>query len=135
MLRGAGGIAIALPWLEIMAPERPVRAAGTPARRFVGVFTPGGTVLDNWRPTGTETDFTLSTILQPLAPVQPHIMVVDGIDMTCAVGEQNQAGLVALLTGSKQTGSPNDFAANPSIDQVLASRLSANQRLPSLELA
>jgi hypothetical protein len=135
VLRGAGGIAIALPWLEIMAPARPARAAGTPARRFVGVFTPGGTVLDNWRPTGTETDFTLSTILQPLAPVQPHVMVVDGIDMTCAVGEQNQAGLVALLTGSKQTGSPNDFAANPSIDQVLASRLSANLRLPSLELA
>ncbi len=135
VLRGAGSVAIALPWLEIMSPARPARAAAAPAKRFVGVYTPGGTVLENWRPTGTETAFTLSPILQPLAPVKDRILVVDGIDMTCAVGEQNQAGLIGLLTGTSQTGSPKDFASGPSIDQVLASRLSRAQRLPSLELA
>jgi len=62
--------------------------------------------------------------LQPLAAVQQHLMVVDGIDMTCAVGEQNQAGLIGLLTGTSQTGSPVDFANGPSLDQVLATRLS-----------
>ena len=44
VLRGAGSIAIALPWLEIMREERPAHAAGVPARRFIGVYTPGGTV-------------------------------------------------------------------------------------------
>ena len=41
VLRGAGSIAIALPWLEIMGTPR-ARAA-TPANRFVAVYTPGGT--------------------------------------------------------------------------------------------
>jgi hypothetical protein len=135
VLRGAGGVAIALPWLELMAPARSAAAAAPPAKKFVGIYTPGGTELDRWRPTGTETDFKLSQILQPLAAVKQHVMVVDGIDMTCAVGEQNQAGLIGLLTGSSQTGSPNNYSSGPSIDQVLASRLSVGQRLPSLEMA
>jgi hypothetical protein len=52
LLRGGGGVAIALPWLEIMAQE-PARAAAPPAKRFLTVYTPGGSVLENWRPTGT----------------------------------------------------------------------------------
>jgi Protein of unknown function (DUF1552) len=135
LLRGTGSVAIALPWLELMTPERPARAAAPPAKRFVGIYTPGGTVLSNWRPTGTEAAFTLSPILQPLSPVQNRIMVVDGIDMTCALGEPNQAGLIGLLTGTKQSGSPMNFANGPSVDQVLAGRLSHGLRLPSLELA
>lgn len=129
-------MAVALPWLEIMSPERPARAAAAPAKRFVGVYTPGGTVLENWRPTGTEDAFTLSTILQPLAPVKERVLVVSGVDMTCKKGEQNQAGLIALSTGTAQQLIPNnDFASGPSIDQVLAKQLSKNNRLPSLELA
>ena len=128
-------MAIALPWLEAMTPDKPAQAAAPPAKRFVGVFTPGGTVLENWRPTGTENAFTLSKILQPHAPAQKRILVVDGVDMTCAVGDQNQAGLIGLLTGTSQLGSPMNFASGPSVDQVLAQRLSQGLRLPSLELA
>jgi len=135
VLRGAGGIAIALPWLEIMAPERTAKAAPLPATRYISVFTPGGTVLENWRPTGTETSFELSTILKPLEPMREQLLVVDGVDMKSAVGEQNQGGLIAWLTGTQQVGSPNDFASGPSIDQVLAPRLSQGKRLPSLEVA
>jgi hypothetical protein len=128
-------VALALPWLEAMTPDRPAQAAATPAKRFVGVYTPGGTVIENWRPTGTENAFQLSKILQPLAPVQDRILVVGGVDMTCAVGEQNQAGLIGLLTGTSQGSAPGNFANGPSVDQVLASRLSQGLRLPSLELA
>jgi hypothetical protein len=137
VLRGAGGIAVALPWLEIMAPERPARAAALPAKRFVAVYTPGGTVLERWRPTGFEDDFKLSPILAPLEQVMQHLLVVSGVDMTCAVGEQNQAGLIALLTGTAQQmpGGASGYASGPSIDQVLASRLSRAQKLQSLELA
>lgn len=136
VLRGAGSVAIALPWLEAMAPEKPAHAAPAAARRFVGIYTPGGTVLENWRPTGTENDFALSPILTPLSAVRNHVLVVDGIDMTCAVGEQNQAGLIGLWTGTSQASAAGDFFANgPSIDQVLAPRLSQGNRLSSLELA
>jgi Protein of unknown function (DUF1552) len=135
VLRGAGSVAIALPWLEAMLPEGHAQAAAPPARRFVGVYTPGGTVLDFWQPGGSEHDFVLSPILAPLASVREHVTLLSGIDMTCAVGEQNQAGLIGLWTGSQQATTSGRFATGPSIDQVLAPRLSAGQRLASLELA
>ncbi|RYZ05404.1 MAG: DUF1552 domain-containing protein [Myxococcales bacterium] len=135
MLRGAGSIAVALPWLEAMAPERSARAAAAPAKRFIGVYTPGGTVLEKWRPIGSEESFELSPILAPLQAMKSRVLVVDGIDMTCAVGEQDQAGLVGLWTGTSQSGSATGYASGPSIDQVLAERLSTGQRLASLPLA
>ena len=106
VLRGAG-IAIALPWLEAMGFPREAQAAN-PAKRFVTVFQPGGTVLDNlkgenrWRPTGTETNFTLSPILAPLEPIRKKLLVVDGLSMKSAMGEQHQAGIIAWLTGTTQ---------------------------------
>jgi hypothetical protein len=124
VLRGAGTIAIALPWLEA---HGPARAAG-PANRFVTVFVPGGTVLEKWRPSGSETQFTLSPILAPLAPIQRKLLVIDGLDMASAVGEQHQAGIVAWLTGTPQSDSRREFAAGPSIDQVIATRISRGKK-------
>ncbi|MEO6601586.1 MAG: DUF1552 domain-containing protein [Polyangiaceae bacterium] len=146
VLRGAGSIAIALPWLEIMREAKPARAAGVPAKRFVGMYTPGGTVHasgtgsypEQWTPTGTETDFALSRILKPYEPVKPQLLVLSGVDMpSAAAGEQQQGGVVAWLTGSEQASNAGvlGFATGPSIDQVLSSRLNKGSRLSSLELA
>ncbi|WP_437842378.1 DUF1552 domain-containing protein [Sorangium sp. So ce1153] len=136
MLRGAGAIAIALPWLEIMGPERTARAAPAPAKRFLAVYTPGGTLIDRWRPTGTETSFTLGPILSPLAPVQDRLLVVDGLDMDSARGEQHQAGILAWLTGTPQQLVPGGYASGPSVDQVIASRISAGIKAKaSIQLA
>jgi len=143
VLRGAGSIALALPWLELMREERPAHAGGPLARRFVGVYTPGGTVhlgrdgTDKWTPTGTETDFALSPILTPLAPVQKQLIVPTGIDMVSAIGEQQQAGIVALLTGTPQARLSDGrlgYASGPSLDQVIAGLLPKTD-LPSLGLA
>ena len=141
VLRGAGSIAIALPWLEVMRQERPAHAAGAPAKRFVGVYTPGGTVHTNgadipehWSPTGTETDFTLSRILTPYEPIKSQLLVLDGIDMKSAVGEQQQSGVIAWLTGTGQKAL-GGYSTGPSIDQVLSGRLSTGQASSSLELA
>jgi len=135
VLRGAGSVAIALPWLEIMASE-PARAAGAPAKRFMTVFTPGGSVLENWLPTGDENHVVLSPILKPLAPVMDRVLIPTGIDMQSADGEQNQAGIVAWLTGTKQnTAAGASYASGPSIDQVLAPKLSKGLKLPSLQVA
>jgi len=128
VIRGAGSIAIALPWLEIMQPEPRASAAATPAQRFVAVYTPGGTVRAKWVPTGTETAFTLSPILKPLAPVQDKIIVVDGLDMKSAVGEQHQAGIIAWLTGTAQSAANRNYAGGPSVDQVIATRISAGKK-------
>jgi hypothetical protein len=139
MLRGAGGLAIGLPWLEIMGTPAIARAGGT-ATRFVTVYTPGGTVTDNgagenrWRPTGTEDDFTLSPILAPLEAIKAKLLVVDGLSMQSAVGEQHQAGIIAWLTGTTQGGA-GGYSQGPSIDQVIASRISGRTPMPSLQMA
>ena len=95
VLRGAGSIAIALPWLEIMKPEGKAWAAGTPASRFVAIYWPGGTVRAKYTPTGTETAPFSAPSSSPLEPVRSRILVIDGLDMQSAVGEQHQAGIIA----------------------------------------
>jgi hypothetical protein len=134
VLRGAGSIAIGLPWLECMEDAK-AQDAPTTAQRFVAVYQPGGTVIDRWRPTGTETAPVLSSILSPLEPVKDKILIVDGLEMKSAVGEQHQAGIIALLTGTIQTASRSNYAGGPSIDQVLAKRISVGKPIGSMPVA
>jgi hypothetical protein len=127
VLRGAGSIAIALPWLEIMGHDELAHAAGAPAKRFLSVFQPGGTVLDRFWPSAA--DPTASSILAPLAAHKAKLLVLKGLNMDCAVGEQHQAGIIAFLTGSQQVGSPKDYSSYASIDQVIAKRFQADPQL------
>ncbi len=97
VIKGAGTIAIALPWLEIMGRGSKARAqtASVPLKRFVTVYQPGGAVRsgangDKYTPTGTETAFTLSPVLAPLADYQSRLLVVDGTNLTC--GDQSKYG-------------------------------------------
>jgi hypothetical protein len=135
VIRGAGSIAIALPWLEAMAPVRRAHAQAAAARRFVVVFQPGGTVRNRYTPTGSETAFTLSPILEPLAPMRDKLLVIDGLDMKSAVGEQHQCGIIALLTGTTQRGGGSGYAGGPSVDQVIAGRISAGKPRASIQMA
>ena len=127
VLRGAGTIAIALPWLEIMGHEKLAHAAGAPAKRLLTVYQPGGTVLDKFWPTAA--DPSKSSILAPLAANKSKLLVLKGLNMDCAVGEQHQAGIIGFLTGSQQTGSPKDYSSYPSIDQVIAKTLQSDEKL------
>jgi len=137
VLRGAGSAAIALPWLEAMAPERSSLAAPAPPRRFLAVYQPGGSILERWTPTGTEESFTLSPILAPLEAVKEQILVLSGVDMkSCANSSQYAGGMLAWLTGTSRPGSyQTTFAQAPSIDQLLADRISGKRPIASLNLA
>jgi hypothetical protein len=148
VIRGAGTIAIALPWLEIMGESRPARGQSTtkmPFKRFVTVYQPGGTVrqpTDNYTPTGSDTSLTLtgSKILAPLDPVKSKLLVIDGLNCTCGDQskysvEQHQGGGMGFLTGGIQPGANNFMKSSPSIDQVLAQTLSKGQKKGSLQFA
>jgi hypothetical protein len=141
VIKGAGGIAIALPWLEAMTRRRSAQAASPPnaPKRFLAVYTPGGTVPEKWTPTGSETDFTLSPILAPLEPVKSRILVLSGLHLKCGDQsvfnvEQLQGGMMGWLTGLVQPAG-GSYVKGPSIDQVLAPRLSTGKPLPSLQMA
>jgi hypothetical protein len=150
VIRGAGSIAIGLPWLECMTSDKEAKAAPpATAQRFIAVYYPGGVVRrgaqgDRYTPTGTETAPVLSQILAPLEPVKSKINIIDGLNMNSAVGEQHQAGIIALLTGTEQGTAAQPapaavpagaWAKGPSIDQVIATRFLTGKPIKSLELA
>lgn len=149
MLRGAGGVAIGLPFLGAMLD--PLRTVAQPAaipKRFVVMFTSNGTIGDRWRPSGGETDFTLSEILEPLTPHRDDIVVLDGIDMVTAMensGGRNghDIGMGHCLVARPLVPGPSGFgefghlwdgsAGGISLDQHVANHLGADSRYRSLE--
>lgn len=141
VLRGAGTIAIGLPWLECMEDDVKAQSASTTAQRFIGVYQPGGTVIDKWRPTGSETAPVYGSILAPLEPVKDKVLVVDGLEMKSAIGEQHQAGIISFLTGAVQGVAQKYSASKPgadnaSIDQIIATKISKGKKpLSSLQVA
>jgi hypothetical protein len=142
VLRGVGGAAIALPWLEAMGLPR-ARAAGLASgfpKRFIAWFTPNGNLREQWAPSGGETSFALSRILRPLEPFKDHLVVLDGLDNEAGKhgpGDQHQKGMGTLLSGTECVGNGSIARASGGItlDQQLVKSLQPKTKLPSLELA
>ena len=66
-LRGAG-VALALPWLEAMAPRAfagAKAAAAKPPVRMAFLFTPNGMIPSAWDPKEVGANFSLSPTLEP----------------------------------------------------------------------
>ncbi len=141
----AGGAAALFPWLRATARAQ---AASSPLPKLLLFFTPHGTVWDQWRPQGGETDFTLSPILEPLAAYRERMVIVDGIEMVSGTDYYIPHTYTMPLLW---TGSPIDTAAGGfcredhggrcfgwntgiSVDQFIASQLSDALPYPTIEL-
>jgi len=148
LLLAGGGAAALLPWLEVFHSGR-LRSANaqaqTPAKRFMVFFYPGGVIRDKFWPTGTETNFTLPYISEPLTPYKDKLLIMDGLqqnNMDEGVGHPHIRGMVGLLTGKVVVPGPyafflggtTDFAQAPSIDHMIGNKISAGLRFPTLEL-
>jgi hypothetical protein len=142
VLRGAG-VALGLPWLESLAPRGARAAAPEPRRTFVGFFFPCG-VADYWRParTGVGSEWSLSPILEPLAPVKSHLTVLANVGNYGPFGghiEPSHSHLTgAFLTCTKAKG-PDIGPTGPwtngvSVDQVIAQAIGGRTKLPSLQV-
>lgn len=145
VLRGAGGLAVGLPFLSgMLLPGRSHADDSTPTRLVI-FYSPGGTLLDQWRPQGTSTDFSLQPMMMPLAPYLDKLVFLDGVDMPITQignGHPHSRGMAGVLTGQQllpgnfnTNGGNAGFAAGPSVDQIVAAKISAGLRLPSLELS
>lgn len=138
-LRGAGGITFALPFLELTAPRRAFAQTASGPKRFVVFFHHQGTVLDQWRPTGTETNFTLPRLLAPLETFKSELTIIHGVGNGASSylsGNDHDRSRASLLTGSGYgSGAPLDrLSGAPSIDQIIASRISGSTPFPSVNL-
>jgi hypothetical protein len=146
LLRGVGGVALALPFLDAMRPRIAEAAPGVP-KRFVVFFSANGMIKDQWQPSGTETEFNLSPILTPLAAHKSDLLIMRGLNNEASyIYEPNahDASMATMLTASKLLMGPSgtgraghvlDGTANgPSIDQEVARVIGAATKIPSLEL-
>lgn len=151
MLRGAGGVLMGLPLLDVMTSARPVLAQSVPGytalghpKRFIVVFSPNGTIPQNWTPSGAGENFEFSPILEPLSPFRNKVLIVDGVDQTGGSGgDAHQSGFQGMLTG--QVCNPGPFmggdgksagwANGISVDQRVADVIGQETPFRSLELA
>src|SRR5207249_11318575 len=84
----AGGVAMALPWLEslpVAAAVRSDRSSGFP-KRFARLFTGNGINGNHWWARGNCAEMTLSRSLQPLHTLKLKINVINGLCNNPAVG-------------------------------------------------
>src|SRR5262245_37185539 len=133
------GVTVALPFLDAMLPAF---AATPPApRRLAVTYVPNGIVMENWTPREEGSAFTLSPILEPLAPFRDQIVVLTGLASKPAfpgpgegTGDHVRAA-ATFLTGAhpKKTEGP-DIRAGISMDQIAAKELSKDVQLASLEV-
>jgi hypothetical protein len=144
VLASLGASAALAPWVPLL------NASGqesTIPRRLILFFTPHGTVWNQWRPTGSGNNFTLSRILAPLASVQKKIVVIDGLGMRAdGVGAPHTKGPALLWTASPllddgtftrddcSGGCSFGWNSGPSFDQVLAQRALGTTPFASYEL-
>ncbi len=145
LLRGAGGVAIGLPFLSAMLRPGHTHAQSDTPTRLIVFYNPGGTLLDRWRPTGSERDFTLQPMMSSLSPFSDRLVFVDGVDLSVTrlgFGHPHSRGMGGVLTGQQllagnynTNGGNAGFSAGPSIDQVIADSISTGTRFPSLEFS
>ena len=139
VLKGAGGIAVALPFLDAMFRPRRARAAVGKAKRLITFFSANGTIMNNWQPTGGETDFVLSDILSPLQAHRDRLTIIKGLNNEVSYKSpgSNPHDLAAgtMLTAMPLRIGPSGLGraghivdgtvGGPSLDQVLANKLVA----------
>ena len=99
ILRGAGA-AVALPWMESLAPAATQDAPAAFPKRFGVVFMGNGINENHWSASGQGADMQLSKTLSPLEPIKQKINVIDGLFNKEATGK----GIHPAQTGNLLSG-------------------------------
>jgi len=106
-------------------------AAGGPPLRFVTTWNGTGNCnIEAWRPTGSETSFTLSDVLSPLQPFKSQLVVIEGLENKAAAAAGVPVGHGTQVSMTL-TGAPGGAG---SIDQRIADAIRGSSPFHSLPL-
>jgi hypothetical protein len=121
-------------------------AGVAPKKRFIGLFSPNGTIPSAFFPAGTaaDTPLSLGPILAPLEKHKSRLLVLKGVHMTSAnvpqPGGPHMKGPGAMFTAGKLlegsfpgAGGPAGYADRISVDQYIAARIGTATTFRSLE--
>ena len=129
------GAAIALPWLEAMAPRSALAASdsGKPPVRLAFLYVPNGMQMNKWTPSSEGANYELPELLQPLRDIRNDVLVLSGL---AALEGGHDGGNHAPAMGCFLTGVQprRDARVGISADQLAAGKIGHLTRLPSLEI-
>jgi hypothetical protein len=147
-LRGLGAC-LALPQLESLGntisaasdPRLPgTTTTGNPLRTAF-LYVPNGVNVDQWRPTGSGSNYQLSETLQPLDKFRQDLQIFSGLAHANGTagkdgpGDHARAG-ATFLTGTRpKKTAGSDIRAGISVDQLAANQFGTQTRFTSLELS
>lgn len=145
ILRGAG-VALALPWMESLAPKT-ARAADTIRKRYLPIYLPNGSA-EFWKPAGpgVAEGWKLSSILEPLQALKAKVTVLTNMengtsfnaDSSASVepshGRQPGAWLTCFDPGAVRAQLGLTEANYPSVDQRIAKFLKGTTPFDSMQM-
>ena len=138
VLKGVGA-AVALPLLDAMNPAGVAwaqTAAGKSPHRLAFVGFPHGAVMRHFKPEQTGRDYTMTRILEPLAPYREHMTIVTGLRNKPAESPEPHAYIEQTwlsCVSPKEAGVAGPDAG-VTADQFAARHIGQETRIPSLEL-
>ncbi|HZO51578.1 MAG TPA: DUF1552 domain-containing protein [Bryobacteraceae bacterium] len=146
-IRDLGISAAAIPFIAGLPSLASTASSAARKQRLVLMFSPNGTIPDQFWPAEEGEEFTLKRILQPLEPFKKQLLTLRGVsNKVRGDGDGHMRGMSCLLTGIElfpgniQGGSdtPAGWAKGISIDQEIRNffqgRDETRTRLGSLEL-
>ena len=145
-LRGLGTI-IALPMLDAMLPSMSAFAqtvgntSGGFPKRLAFVYVPQGKNMEDWTPKTFGENYDLPMILEPLKDHQKDFNLITGLALEQANSMGDGGGDHARASATYLTGchpkktAGADIKAGISVDQIAATKIGGQTRLPSLELS
>jgi hypothetical protein len=141
VLRGLGGAALALPFLDAMLPRGAWSAGPDAPKRLLTVFFPNGLRPAAMVPATASLTTDTPPYLTPLARHLPNVMLLTGMRNASAdiwtpeLDNPHGTGGSGALTGEDMTlDGPSGPYAGRSVDQVVADAWSGRTPLRSLEL-
>ena len=142
-LRGAGTV-LALPALEWALPKKAFASDSLAPKRLFVFFYPNGMNMPEFTPAGEGSSYTMSRILEPLAPYRDDLLVISGLASEQSEGGDPHLPVGGLLTGVPVISIQQRQAAGPysldnpdygiSMDQVIARAIGNQTPYASLEL-
>ena len=132
-LLGAGGSAMALPWLELKADAKPSKAS---ALRFASFYSPMGFVRDHFFPEAGSDDFLSMPTLSPLKNVGDKVTLITGLARVNVRGTDvhNQASSCYLSSQDPNGKLKSPYPMDRTLDHLIADKVSHRTPIRSLEL-
>lgn len=126
-LRGAAGVTMPLPFLNLMAGSEAATEQSEAPKRFVTLFKPNGVHPPSWNISGgSEFDFRMSPLMQPFAKHKEDLLILDNMGDFGFSSHANSTR--RFLSGHHKN---TDSA---SVDQLIADQIGGDTPHRSLEL-